>query len=388
MRKLDQTLDFIELFTHHVGTREVPEAFDMWTAISLIATSVGNRVWYEKFEGKKLTPNMFIVLMGPSACGKGVAIDDGLDYVSHIPLVNMYRGKVTAAYMVDRLSSSRKKWGSALLYLVTPELSLSVGSGHLADEFVKMMTELFTGGNYEFQHGTRTSGNVTFSGHCINWFGGSTKDWFIQALSKEAIEGGALGRIVVVREPYRDIRIPRPTRSPDFPELRRHLQARVYNLLYASGPFHMTEKAEALQDQWYMDRNRPDEGSPLLPSWRRQDDLVLKLAMICSLSSGRSELVITGDDFTRARNLSDTALKSAEYLIPLASSTKETEGYHYVKDAIKRAHRIQRQALTKMMARRGLMGPKVQEFIVQLKEEGEVEEVVTGRTTWYKWMKG
>jgi hypothetical protein len=392
MGKLAETTDLIELYKHHVGIREVPSTFDEWACISIIAAAVGNRVWYEKFTGKRLCPNLYVVLLGPSACGKGIAIDDAtLPYVAHAPIVNHYRGKTTAAFLIDLIGKVQRHGGgyapNSCLYLITPELSLSVGSGPLADEFIKMMTELFTGGDYTFQHGTRTRGNVIVTGHNINWFAGSTEEWFVGALTKDAIEGGALGRIAVIKEDYKDMRIPEPRRSDDYEEIRTHIRARIYNLLGAAGPFTITEKARTLHEQWYMDRRLPAQGAGMMPTWKRQDDLILKLAMISSLSYGRHDLVITGDDFTRGEQLSYKALEAAPYLISLASSTPETAGLHLVREAIYRAGEIQKQALTRLLGRRGILSPKVQEFVRQLIEEGVVEEGVTGRGTWYRWKR-
>jgi len=205
-RKLEETLNFCELYKHYVGHREVPPQYDRWACFSLIAASVGKRVWIEKFTGSKLAPNLYVILIGPSGCGKGVAVDDAtIPYATRTPKLNHYRGKATAPYLVDFLGKTKKselenKWviDSRSIYLLTPELSLSVGSGPLAEEFIKMMTELFTGGDYDYQHGTRTRGNVTIRGHCVNWLGASTESWFVRALSQDAIESGALARMVTI----------------------------------------------------------------------------------------------------------------------------------------------------------------------------------------------
>lgn len=389
MRKLDSTVDLIELYKHHVGVREVPEDYDEWCAISIISAAVGNRVWYQKFGDSRLCPNLYIILMGPSANGKGTAIDDAMRYIQHAPMANHYRGKSTAPFMVDLISRVQTKGkgfeANSCIYLVTPELAYSVGSGHLADEFIKMMTELFTGGNYTFQHGTRTHGNKTFRGHCINWLGGSTEQWFIQALSKDDVEGGPVGRIIVIDRPYQNRRIPDPQRSDDYYELKRHIQARIYNLMSTAGEFRISDKAYELHQQWYMARPEPDIGSGLYPTWKRQDDLYFKLAMIFSLSSGRGDLVITSEDAVRTENFVEEALGTTLKLITLASTPKDTAGVHLVRNAIERAGTIQRQMLTRKMAKRGMLARQVQDYIQHLREEDSVEELVTSQATWYKW---
>ena len=394
MGKLNETLDLITLYKHHVGEREVPSAYDEWACISLIAACVGNRVWFEKFQGAKLVPNLYVMLVGPSANGKGIAIDDAtLPYIAHVPMVNMYRGKATGPFIVEYLGSVQKGgWGvkNSCLYLVTPELSLSVGNGPNAEEFIKLMTELYTGGAYTYQHGTRTRGNVKVSGHTLNWFGASTENWFVSALSKEDVEGGVMGRIAVIVEPYQDVCIPEPKRSLDYYELREHIQARIYNLLGVSGQFAMTERARELHNQWYHERrkeNMPSEESGLMPTWKRMDDLVLKLSMVQALSSGRTGLQITGDDFTQAEKWSYRALEAVPRMIALASTTKESEGLQYVRDVIRKTELIQRQMLIRKVAKRGILAVRLQELVNQLEQEGSIETSYANKSTWYTWKK-
>ncbi|MGH7179232.1 MAG: hypothetical protein ACREJC_17780, partial [Tepidisphaeraceae bacterium] len=147
--KLEQTSNLLALYLHQCGETEVPTLFHVWACLTTIAASVADRVGLEKFKGKLLAPNLYTVLIGPSGLGKGEAIDTALKFVADNKTVNAFQGKATAPYLLDYMGKKQSLGGKKVianpkLFLVTPELSMSVGKGDYADAFIKFMTELYT----------------------------------------------------------------------------------------------------------------------------------------------------------------------------------------------------------------------------------------------------
>lgn len=390
--KLNETTNFIKLYQHMVGISEVPQQFHLWCAVSLIAACVADRVWIEKFRGSKLAPNLYVVLLGPSGCGKGVAIDLATKFVQDNKLVNVYRGKATGQYLIEHLGRTRKLPSgqrvleNAKMYLLTPELAMSVGSGNLADDFIKIMTELYTGGDYQFQFGTRTSGNVLVRGHTINWLGGSTKEWFIKSLSRDSVEGGALARMILIPANYDwKKRYTEPIMPTDYAYIREHLEARVVMLCHAEGLFVKTDEAREEEDRWYHQRMPPGDES-LQPTWRRQHDLMLKLAMILALAEG-GELVVRKSHILNAIRMTESAEAAVPTIISLASIPPEHQGYHFLRDYIRRCGKVQRQTLTTKCSKRGITASRMEEFLKTLLGEGVIKRT-KGRnnSTWYEWV--
>lgn len=390
MGKLDETGNFITLYKHWVGTSEVPNQYHLWACLSLVAACVADRVWLPKFAGK-VVPNLYTVLLGPSGLGKGVAIDLATGFVKDIPLVNMYRGKASFAHILDHLGRKQKlRSGQVVLvnpkmYLVTPELGMSVGSGPLADEMVKMMTELYTGGEYTFQYGTRSRGNVEVRNQCMNWLGGSTKEWFIASLTRDAIEGGALARMVLIPGKYDfDLRIVEPIIPADAAEVKEHLELRVQMLLQMEGEFVKTPEARALEHQWYRDRTPPsDEG--LHPTYKRQHDLLLKLSMLYSLADGRDLVICERHIKAAKQSLIQTELAVPE-IVSLSSIPPEHSGFVSVREFIKKVRRVQRSTLTTRCAKRGIQARRLDEFIKTLKAEGVIKQSRgPNGATFYEW---
>jgi hypothetical protein len=391
--KLDETVNFVKLYQHYVGRSEVPAQYHLWGCLSIMAACVADRVWLEKFSGSRLAPNLYTVLLGPSGLGKGIAIDLATSFVKDVARVNMYRGKSTGPFLIDHMGRKRKLLTGARvldspkMFLVTPELAMSVGSGPMADDFVKLMTELYTGGEYLFQAGTRTHGHVTIRGHCMNWLGGSTKEWFVHALTRDSVEGGALARIILVPGEYNfNVRYTRPLLPLDRAFIREHLQARAYLLSQTEGPVVMTDDAKEIEDTWYHGRAVPTDDA-LIPTWRRQHDLSLKLAMLLALADG-GDLVITKRHMIAARDLAETTTLAVPDIITMASVPKESSGFIFVRDLIAKQGRIQRTLLTNKCSRRGITASRIDECMRTLiaGKDVKVEHGAHG-TTWYVWAR-
>jgi hypothetical protein len=152
MTILDETQDLIRLYEHLCGESEVPKEYHRWSFLSLLASRVEDRVWLEKLKGDKLTPLLYVFLLGPPALGKGTAIGKvlrlGLEASGTQKRIRVYNGTVTAAHLVDvlggGLDSNREDAvcliANPKLWLVTDELANDIGKGPQADAFVKWMT--------------------------------------------------------------------------------------------------------------------------------------------------------------------------------------------------------------------------------------------------------
>src|SRR6185503_14290828 len=321
--KLDGTDNLIDLYMAYAGQSEVPPQFHLWCCLSVIASAVSNKVWLEKMPGKRLTPNLYVALIGPSAIGKGEAIDAMLNVVRDQPRINFYRGKVTAPGLLDVLAmpgkNGRPSW--AHLLLVTPELSWSIGRGEWADGLVKQLTELYGGSIDPVREYTRTRGTtLRITDLCINWIAGTTREWLLSSIPPDSISGGFFGRMVAVPADYNfDLRYYRPIVSADWEVILALLRARVAVLSSLAGAFGMTADALANEQKWYEERPAPTDPD-LQAAYKRQHDLMLKLAMILSLADGPS-LTINSSIIAKAQKLSDSVVRKMPNLISFGAMT-------------------------------------------------------------------
>jgi hypothetical protein len=383
---------FLDEFVYAQGKQEVPFDFLTWAGISLIAACLSDRVYYKKFRASKLLPNMYVVLIGPSGLGKGVAIDAALNVLGSVPAckdyVNDFRGKATAPHLIDYLSARSKPHseedkiaGKAhdpgapnRLYLITPELSMSVGSGPIADMFVKLLTELYTGGDYVFQEGTRTSGARVLRCPIINWLGGTTEDWLVSSVTKDAITGGFFARSVAVCGDY-DMgrRVYRPTYPRDYVEVMTRLGESIQWFCTLRGEYQMTEKADAILEHWYNTREVPED-ELLMPTWRREHDLIIKLSMILCANEYQQDMKIRSRHIIEAQRLARSVTKNIPYLITLASITPERESILFVSRTIHTAHEIWLDQIYREGVRHGLNKRRILEVVESLIASGDVEK--------------
>jgi hypothetical protein len=354
----------------------------------MIAACAGERIWYTKHRGSKLLPNLYTFMLGPSGLGKDTAVNDSMKFLKHIPTIKLYAGKATAAHVIDYLSNSNKN-GPAKIYLVTPEMAMSVGSGSLADDFVKLMTALYTSSNYPITEGTRTSGTHVLTDPCINWTSGSTEEWMMRCLTRDAIEGGFFARVLPIRANYDFAnRIYKIIYPDDYEEVVDHIHARITILSRLAGEFAMTREADMIAEHWFMNRDIPEDDS-LIPSWQRAESMILKVAMIFSLADNLElgDLIINKEHLIRAQRLIQEVHKNVPYFLTLAARGPETEYVERVASVIRRAKSIPRYILMRAMSGR-MNAQRLDICVTQLLQERKVRQTkaATGAVV-YEWIE-
>jgi hypothetical protein len=333
---LEETGNLISLFMHHVGESEVPDEYYLWSCISMIAACAGDRVWTQKFRTARIFPNMYTILVGASGSGKGQAIKTALRLIERVPLVHRYVGKTTGQHLTRYLSKKERR----VMYLVNPELSADVGSGDVAQAFMKTMTKLWEGEDYgDIHEGTVTSGHVVVKSPCLNWIAGSTLDWLMHSVRPDEVHGGAFARISVIHA-TRDYekRVPEITYPPDVEEVSEHLVARLHEITMLKGQFQKTAQAIEREHYWYMQRPKPD--SPQMEAtWSREHDMLLKFAMVASLADN-SSLVIDKHHIAAGQKLAADASRNLPRVMQAAKITPDNEMAYKIADLIKRHGRI------------------------------------------------
>jgi len=378
---------------HHCGVSEVPKEYHLWAAISLIAACTDDRVWYEKFHDKKLKMNQYVILIGPSGVGKGEAIDTAMKFIPSAPSIRPYRGKATGAHLADAFGKPVRLGKKLILpkptiFLITPELSMSVGEGPIAMDFVKRMTELYTGGDYTWREGTRTHGAIEFKAPCVNWLAGTTVQWLVESVPRSAIESGFFARVIPIEVSY-DLnrRFAKPLVPDDYDRVTEWLHRHIEWMNGVHGEFRMTRKALAVKDHWYMNRPSPSDEA-LIPSWKRQDDLVIKLSMALALCEKTDRLIVTSKHVVQAQYLVNEAHKSLPGLIAFASMSPETQGLQAVSDIIRIAKRMPHTALLRRVSHRGITSKQLMEHLDTLKARQDIQVIQLERGRSYQWIHG
>lgn len=379
---LQRTQNLFELYQYVCGKSEVPVVFNFWASVSMLSAVLENRVWYEKHKGEKLFANLYIMLVGAGGLGKGTAISQAVRIATKSVQFPTYRGKLTSAHLIDTLGKSekdefgRKVLENPKLWLIMDELKNDVGSNkQLAEEFVAMMTELYTASNYTLNTGTRTGGKVDVKNPLVNWIAGTTEAWLRMVLTKDLVDSGFTARTCFIFGNYDfDKRYPRITYPPDYDEVIEHIQLRLWMLQNTTGRIAMTTEAEAIIDKWYMTRPAPEEEA-WYSMWHRHHDMMIKFAMLNCLADGGPP-VINDSHMFKAKSMVNQVVRFTSRLLEVAHETYATKPTNEVGTYLQDRGQVEQKVMLQYFRRkRGMDSKQTKQAIFQLMQENSAEVI-------------
>lgn len=375
---------FLDWYYYACGQSMVPDEFNLWAGIHLIAACVQDRVSYGKFKDSEMSPNLYVMLIGPSGTGKGRAISTAQNIVRKLPSacqdrVQMYRGKLTPQALISRLGAKDKHGNPAPNYIwfITPELSMAVGTGNKADDFVKHMTELYEG-DCEFIDTTRMYGEVSVQDPCINWISGSTREWLLDSVGKQDILSGFFARVCAIPGSRKKERYPEPIYPSNWLVVHQYLVEYAKALCNVSGTVVLSDDARAHHEKWYMHRSEPTD-EMLQAFHARSDDLVLKLSCLLALADGIS-MTIERKHLIQAIRLSNWIMQGLPDMLEYAHRTPETEMLawlsHYLRTRCSNGtSSVSHTVALKAATNRGAKKDGFRDLVTTLIERGEVKIV-------------
>jgi len=364
-------MNFLQLYMRSCGETEIPKGYHGWCALSLMAAVLENRVFYMKL-GSPIVPNIYVFLVGPASVGKGAAISKAVRLMrdSELP-INQFRGKTTAAFLLDLMGRSIDMEGEmsvpdSRLWLIMDELANDLGQAKQADDFIKLMTEMFTATDYPINTGTRTDDAVTINNPCINWTVGTTKEWMFDVMTKQTIYSGFTARVMFCFRDYIDKRIPRPEQPEDYDAMQIALVNKLRVLYSLEGEITMDNKTIKMHDDWYHSREKPTDDL-LIPSWKRGHDIILKLAMLFSLDEN-PQMIIRQHHLRKAITTFDNAFKDLGKMINIACGTTESSETDAVEEAIKKHNLISRTKLSRLMWHKKINARRIDMYVKDLED--------------------
>lgn len=382
--------NILNLYMHATGKSEVPPQYHRWCALALVAASVGDRVYFQKFEHSKLYPNLYIFLIGPSAIGKGQAISFALQ-MQH-DWHNVLNGAATHKALVDRFAEQAPpdRPGYETVWLLHEELGNSIPPGTMGNAFVKALTDWYGRAGETFTDSTRKGGEITFNRPCINWVAGSTEQWLGESISQHDMLSGFFGRVIPVRAEYRPsdrVYMPTDFVPRDYDEVIETLCRRVHHLtrIPAGSEFKMSRHAREIDEAWYLTKQWPTD-ERMVPFFRRESDLAIKLGMVLSLCRGLT-LTIEAEDITRAHELIQEARNTMPQVIRLSSQTLQNHQTLAVEDFIRTRRRwVKRTEILLSMRRFNTRAKELEEMLLDLEAAGVIVSRKKGNRSDYKWV--
>lgn len=400
--------NFIDQYLYCTGLSEVPVTFHRMACLSLLAASVGERCWFVRDAGgRRIYPNLYVFLIGPSGSGKEYAITHASKFAQDLPEVGFLASTgITKQAIIDRLDRAAKQPAifphDHLLYLVTEELGMSVPDAERGRELIKFMTGQYIPSGLQITEHTRMHGEkIIPKNRCFNWLAGTNDAWLVEAVERSSILGGFFARVLSVRG-RRDgsIRHANITYPPDRDKVMANLLLRFEMYTKLRAQFVKTKDAAEWYQTWYESHEyRPSPTDPLLEaSFNRDDEMVHRLALLLTLAEMDNipgyecEIPVTSQTFYQAVELWQNLQQGVPETIRVASATRESTDVDTVGELIRRHSTIDHSTLLKRVGNHAINASRLKTILSELEYErqvikSDVEAVGHGKTKRvYKWM--
>lgn len=281
---------------------EAPNAYIIWSAISVISAVLKKKVWIDR--GTYLVyPNQYIVLVGPPGVGKGSAIHPAHAFIKDYKpeLSNYLSDRVTAPKIIEKLANgfqSQSVVNGAIVVskestavLMALELSTFLGASDWMTSFL-----CDTWDRNEFEYDTKNKGSSHIKDMCVSLIGACVPDFIRRinghANASDAINGGFTARTIFVfaNEKSKDLPWPMALRNTTGgAEIIQKLREDLLSIAQLRGEFKLNNEAYHEWITFYKSIKVKDEDSDVIRHFKaRQNVHVLKVAMCLSAATNDS----------------------------------------------------------------------------------------------------
>lgn len=252
-----------------------------------------------------------------------------MDYFPNVPTI----GGTTYEAVVYRLAQMGKP---ACAYVPAQELTAFFGKGEYQQTMLAGMTNILscgdkvdisTKGSMVDKEGGYNKKGLFVYAPTITMHGGSTVEWLHKQMPDGTLEGGFLGRFLIICEEYPAKQIPLIKLGLSNEEIKN---IRGYLDLWHTG-LHKLEtevkakpqelfilpEAEDMYSNWYHNRFKLFSHA-VLPYANRSRDMVLRLAMLMAISRGHTKFIEAADMDFAIELIKEVATKIDKVVIPPA----------------------------------------------------------------------
>jgi ribosomal protein L17 len=315
-------MSWLEEIMESAAEVESPKQWIWWSAISAIAAISGSNVFLDKFY-YKLSPNLFVMLLGKSGLGKGWPINLAKELVTCVDTTRVISGRNSIQAVLKELGTITTRNGKPPIpdsrgFLVSGEfVNFVIQDPHS----LSVLTELYdTHYNSVWKNTTKGSGIDTLKNVCLTMLGASSPAHFREVVHAKDIEGGFLGRTLMVYEEQRGFINP----LTDKPKLHFDPVSAAEHLIAVSkirGEFSYSKKAKEAYKEWYYELRKKDTQDKT-GTVQRIHNHVEKVAMCCALARDATlELLV--EDIETSIEACTTLVTHVEKIIQGAGGKSE-----------------------------------------------------------------
>lgn len=306
--------DWLDGYMEYVENSEPPRLFKLWCGISGLCAAIRRRCWLQ-WESP-IYPNMYIVLVGPSASRKGTAMGPIYNMLSNLG-INIAAEAITREALIRELANcseldeSLNQYAHASLTIFSQELTVFLGQNNW--QLISDLTNWYDCAD-RWTYRTKNMGEDEILGVWVNLLGATTPDYLAAALPQDAIGGGLTSRVIFIYGDRLGKIVPFPFKSDAEHELGDFLFNDLSSIQLLRGPFEVSRQFLDLYRDWYIKtlEQPPFENDAFIGYNGRRSTHLRKLCMIMSVSRS-NDMIITEKDFHRAATILEETESMMEY---------------------------------------------------------------------------
>lgn len=283
----------------YLSMSEVPFSYQIAAGLSGIGTLLKRNVYIDQVEWR-VFPNQSVLFIGPSGIGKDTIINRTTKMIqrfedrTRIPVL----GGMTLEAVHAKLLELPKP---AVAFIPAGELTAFFGQRDYQSNMVQGFTDLLSSNekiDISTKSGMYVNGMYTGKGRyiyqpTITMHGGSTVEWLHTTMPDGTMEGGFLGRFLIMPEEFSGRHVPLVKSNKSASELRwfterlNNFHQGVETILYKTSSKQqeviLLDDAEDYYANWYHNRFKYFS-KVVMPYANRSRDMVLRLAMLMAIS--------------------------------------------------------------------------------------------------------
>lgn len=319
--------DFLQAYLEYAHDGFVPEQFNTWSGISIVAGALERKVWLPWTIDFNYYPNMYILLVSMPGEGKSTALNRAVDLLLELHrsdrAVNLLPSQLTEAKLIELMGERRpvEYAGNKIGWQCSAYYYASEASNSLKDvygDITTCMTDFYDCPQF-WEKATKKDDRITLENVSFNLLAGSTFDYLGKLVTNENILGGFASRLtyVVSREStvkHQKFRFEVPTENKEKMQYRAALIDDLRMINQMVGPFRGDAGYGAAWEEWspVFQQRRIDMPSEKMKSLLvRMNTSLYKLSMILSASES-DDRVLKKHHFDKAIEL----LEKTESTLP------------------------------------------------------------------------
>lgn len=302
--------DWLDAFMRLTDNSEPPEMFRKWAGISTIASALQRKVRLELGLSLVFYPNMYIILVGPSATGKGTAMKFASDIIEQVPAIKLSAQATSLQALIRRMKETNLTDIDTITGETIYHSSLTVFSteftvflGYQNKELITALCEWYDC-HPRWSYETIARKKEEIVGVWFNLFGATTPDSLQSALPVEAIGAGLTSRTIFICEQRTGKLVIYPEVTQEDIMLQKALIDDLESISMLSGKMEFTNEFLDYYTAWCKDAaiNPPFYDRKFDGYCGRRRKHLLSLSMVCCASRS-DEMTMDLEDIQRAASL-------------------------------------------------------------------------------------